>query len=91
MLCSQICLHVPFMFLSCMCNAFFLLLVSFKTCSEVFTLLVLHQSHQRPADDFSHLESVVISSHLLSILVLSNSHAFSEMKIFCILVKREVH
>ena len=83
MLCSQICLHVPFMFLSCMCNAFFLL-VSFKTCSDVFTLLILHQSHRRPADDFSHLESVVISSPLLPILVLSNSHAFSEMKFFCV-------
>ena len=86
MLCSQICLYVPFMFLSCMCNAFFLLLVSFRTGSDVFTLLVLHQSHRRPVDDFSHLESVVISSPLLPILVLLNSHAFSEMKFFCVFI-----
>ena len=83
MLCSEIYLHVPFMFLPCMCNPFFLLFVSFK-CSEIFAILVLHQSHRRPANDFSHLESTVISPPLLPVLVLSNSHAFSEMKIFCV-------
>ena len=85
MLCSQFCLHVPFMFLSCMYNPFFVLLVSFKYC-KIFALLVLHQSHRRRADDMSHLESAVISAPLLHVLVLSNSYAFSEMKIFCVFI-----
>ena len=84
MLCSEICLHVPFMFLPCICNPFFLLLVSFK-CSEIFALLVLHQSHRRPADEVHHEFGVQVNiwANCIFISLQSFSFLFLQHQIRC--------